>query len=94
MANKDIIPITKLKNEASELVRQVVAERRTLTVTQNGEAKVVVVGIDAWHEQQETLAMLQLLALSERAIDEGRTATTDEAFGRARQHIEAMRRRD
>jgi prevent-host-death family protein len=84
----DIISITRLEQDAADLIRQIADERRTVTVTQNGEPRVVVVSVDAWDEIQETLATLELLAHSEAAFAQG-SATTSEAFDRARAAIRA-----
>jgi prevent-host-death family protein len=43
-----------------------------LVITQNGEAKVVMKDIESYEQQQETIALLKILALGTRQIEEGK----------------------
>jgi PHD/YefM family antitoxin component YafN of YafNO toxin-antitoxin module len=53
-------------------------------ITQNGEAKAVVVGVREYEETQETLALLKILALGEQQIAEGKTRPAKEVFAELR----------
>ncbi|MBN1320233.1 MAG: type II toxin-antitoxin system Phd/YefM family antitoxin, partial [Thermoleophilia bacterium] len=59
-------------------------QREPLIITQNGEAKVVILDIASYEQSQETLAMLKILALGNRQIDEGRVQPASEVFRRLR----------
>ena len=76
-------PITYLKNNAAEVVREAHDNGRLMIVTQNGEAKAVVMGVDQYDEWKRTLALLKLIALGEADISAGRVISQDEAFRRA-----------
>ncbi len=80
---RDIISITRLKNDAADLVRQVSEDGRTLVVTQNGAAKVVVLSVDEFDRMQDALALLKMIAQGEADVAAGRTMTIDQAFARA-----------
>ena len=71
----DIRPITYLKESTSEAVRQV-SEGRTLFITQNGEAKAVLMDVATYERWRQALAMLKLLSLSEEDVAAGRLHTT------------------
>jgi|APSaa5957512622_1039677.scaffolds.fasta_scaffold109856_2 prevent-host-death family protein len=90
MRASNIISITRLKCEAAELVRDISEKRLTVMVTQNGEPKVVVVGVEAWEELQETMAMLKLLTQSDIELDRGEGLMSTEAFARAREAIRSV----
>ncbi len=77
-------PISHLKAHASEIIRDVVANRKTLVITQNGEAKVVLQDIHVYEELQESLALLKMLALSKKDVHEGKTVPVRTAFRNAR----------
>ncbi|MBN1948022.1 MAG: type II toxin-antitoxin system Phd/YefM family antitoxin [Bradymonadales bacterium] len=77
-----IKPITYLKNNAAEVVREAHEKGRLLVVTQNGEAKAVVMSIDQYDEWKQTLAMLKLIALGEADIRAGRLVEQDVLFQR------------
>jgi prevent-host-death family protein len=74
---RDIKPITYLKESTSEAVRQV-SEGRTLFITQNGEAKAVLMDIATYDRWRQAMAMMKLLSLAEDDIAAGRLHTTAE----------------
>lgn len=78
--SESIKPISYLKAHASELIRDISDNRKTLIVTQNGEAKVVIQDVRAYEEMQESLALLKILALSGKNLREGKFKGIDEAF--------------
>jgi prevent-host-death family protein len=73
-----------LKNNAAEVVRDAHENGRLMIVTQNGEAKAVVMGVEQYDEWKRTLALLKLIAQGEAEIAVGRLIGQDEAFGRAK----------
>ncbi len=81
----DIKPITYLKNRTAELVREVNEEGRTVTITQNGEAKVVVMDVDTYDRMRSAMALLKVVAQGEADVDADRTVKQVEAFRRARE---------
>jgi len=60
-----IKPIPVLKAEAPEIVRELSEGGEPVIMTVNGEARAVVLDVRAWEAQQETLALLKLLAMSQ-----------------------------
>ena len=80
-----IKPISYLKAHASEIVRTLRDEGEPLIITQNGEAKAVVQDIDAYEQMQETLALLKILALGSRQIEEGRVQPATDVIARLRE---------
>jgi prevent-host-death family protein len=85
---KDIRPITYLKNNTADLVREVSEEGRSITITQNGEAKVVVMDVDTYGRWRAAMALLKALAHGEADALQGRTLGQADAFRRARRAIE------
>jgi prevent-host-death family protein len=70
--SSQIKPISYLKAHAAEIVRTLGEQGEPLIITQNGEAKAVMQDIASYEQAQETLALLKILALGNRQIDEGR----------------------
>ena len=85
-----IKPISYLKANAAEVLANLVEAREPMIITQNGEAKAVIQDIASYEQTQETLALLKILALGNREIEEGRTRPAAEVFERLR----ARARRD
>jgi prevent-host-death family protein len=84
-----IKPISYLKANAAEIVRTLGEGREPLVITQNGEAKVVIQDIESYEQTQETMAMLKILALANRQIEEGRVRPLDEVVARLRERRES-----
>jgi len=70
--SSQIKPISYLKAHAAEIVRNLGEQGGPMVITQNGEAKVVIQDIESYEQTQETLALLKILALGVRQIEEGK----------------------
>jgi len=68
-----IRPLAFLKAHAAEVIREVNDTRDTIIITQNGRAKAVVQDISTYEQNQETMALLKLLAQGRRSAKEGRS---------------------
>ena len=66
-----IKPISYLKANSAEVIRELNDGAPPLIITQNGEARAVLVDMGTWEQTQETLALLKLLAMSEDDIKRG-----------------------
>ena len=78
--SESIKPISYLKAHASELVREVTDGHKTLIITQNGEAKVVIQDIESYERMNESLVMLKMLAQSNSSKSKGRYKTIKRTF--------------
>ena len=82
-----IKPISYLKAHASEVIREISRDHKTIVITQNGEAKAVVQDIRAYEQTQESLALLKILALSNKSLQAGKVKSVQKAFGDLRERI-------
>jgi prevent-host-death family protein len=73
-------PISYLKSHAAEIVKDITENREPMLITQNGEAKLVVMDVKSYEEQEETLALLKILALGNREIEQGKFRDVEEVF--------------
>ncbi len=73
-------PISYLKSHAAEIVRDFEENRSPLIVTQNGEAKIVVMDIRTYEEQLETMAFLKLVNMGKKEIFEGKYQSAENFF--------------
>ncbi|MBL8033956.1 MAG: type II toxin-antitoxin system Phd/YefM family antitoxin [Leptospiraceae bacterium] len=81
---EDIKPISYVKAHAAEIITKIGKTKRSLVITQNGEAKAVLTDIETYQKQQETMAMLKMIAIRERSIDENGGIPHDEMKGKLR----------
>lgn len=73
-------PISYLKSHAAEIVKDITENRQPMLITQNGEAKLVVMDVKSYEEQEETLALLKILALGNREIEQGKFRNVEDVF--------------
>lgn len=73
-------PISYLKSHAAEIVKNLSESREPMLITQNGEARLVVMDVRSYEENEETLALLKLLALGNREIEQGHFRSAAEIF--------------
>src|SRR5437667_5445212 len=88
---RNIKPITYLKNRRTE-VAQEVSQGRTIVITQNGEAKMVIMGVEEYDRLQSALALLKIVQHSEADIKRGRTLSQEQVFERIESIIEEEKR--
>ncbi|RJQ56829.1 MAG: type II toxin-antitoxin system Phd/YefM family antitoxin [Desulfobacteraceae bacterium] len=86
--SNQIKPISYLKAHASEIVRKLGEHREPLIITQNGEAKVVIQDIKSYEQTQETMALLKILALGMRQIEDGNVLPAEDVIRQLRQRRE------
>lgn len=73
-------PISYLKSHAAEIVKEITENREPMLITQNGEAKLVVMDVKSYEEHEETLALLKILALGNREIEQGKFRDAEDVF--------------
>lgn len=82
-----IKPISYLKAHAPEVIQGLREGQEPFIITVNGEAKAVLQDIDSYEQTQETLALLKILALSQREVEAGEVTPVDEAFAEIRANL-------
>jgi len=88
--SSQIKPISYLKAHAADIVRQLAEGAEPLVITQNGEAKVVVQGIQQYEQNQETLALLKILALGNQQIVQNKVKTVAEVIKNIRKKTKEL----
>ncbi|MDH6166666.1 prevent-host-death family protein [Variovorax boronicumulans] len=73
-------PISYLKSHAADIVKTLSDTREPMVITQNGEAKLVVMDVRSYEEHEATLALLKVLALGNREIEQGHFRSADDVF--------------
>ncbi len=86
--SESIKPISYLKTHASEVVRDVSENQKTLVITHNGEAKVILQDVKVYEKTQESIALLKILALSGKEIRKGKYRPIEESFKKLRSRID------
>jgi prevent-host-death family protein len=86
--SRQIRPISYLKAHAAEIVRNLAEQQEPMVITQNGEAKVVIQDIESYEQTQQTMALLKILALGMRQVEEGNVLPAENVIKRLRERRE------
>ena len=86
--SNQIKPISYLKAHAAEIVRNLCKQGEPMVITQNGEAKVFMQDIESYEQTQETMALLKILALGMRQIEDGKVLPAEDVIRRLRERQE------
>ena len=79
-----IKPISYVKTNAAELLDRIEDEREPIIITRNGEARAVLMDVHSYEQSQETLALLKILAIGQKQIEQGDTVLLSEAIQQLR----------
>jgi len=82
-----IKPLSYFKSHASELIRDITDNQRTMIITQNGEAKIVLQDIKIYEQIQESLALLKILTMSNHSLKRNKVKPVADAFKQIRKRI-------
>ena len=85
-------PISYLKAHASEVIRDVVENQKTLVITHNGEAKVILQDVKVYEKTQESIALLKILALSGNEIKNRNYKPIKKSFADIESRIDDFKR--
>jgi prevent-host-death family protein len=84
---EDIKPISYIKTNAAEMMKYVNECKNPIIITQNGEARAVLVDIETYQKTQDAFALLNIIRLGENDIKNGKIKPVDEAFSALREKI-------
>ncbi len=87
LLSESVRSISYIKAHAAEVLENVAKSRNPMIITQNGQARAILQDLRSYEETQETLAMLKIIAVGEKAVDEGRVVPIDEAFAEIRRRV-------
>lgn len=84
MRSLQIMPISYLEANTAKVLERLAEERQPLLITQNGEARAVMQDVSSYEETQEMLALLKVLALGNREVEEGKVKPVADVVHRLR----------
>ncbi len=88
--SEDIKPISYVKANSGRVLERVNTSG-PMVITQNGEASAVLMGVRDYECLTEGIALLKILSMGEKSIQEGKGVPAEEAFARIRARIQEAR---
>ena len=85
--SESVKPISYLKQHTAEAIKIVHTNHSPMIITQNGEAKAVLMDLAEYEQDKETLAMLKMIAQSKESYTTGKFKIARKAFFDIRKNI-------
>ena len=87
-AKKDVRTISYISSHSSEIIAQINETRDPVFITQEGEAKAVLLDTKSYEKMQEALSLLKVLSFGEKDIRNGNISIQDDFFSELYSSIE------
>jgi prevent-host-death family protein len=82
-----IIPISDLRQNASDVIKGVSKTNQPVFITQRGRAAAVMVSMETYEETQHEMDILRLLAKGEKEIEAGTGYDLDDVLKEADRYL-------
>ena len=76
----DIKPISYIKTNAADMLKRVNETHNPLIITQNGEAKAVLLDTESYQNLINSIGILKILSQSEKDIDKEKVYKQENVF--------------
>ncbi len=77
---EDIKPISYIKTNAADMMKYISEVKNPIVITQNGEAKAVLVDIESYQNIKDAFNLMNILQLSEKEIENGNFRKAGDVF--------------
>jgi len=86
--SQDIKPISYIKTNAADMMRYVNDKKNPIVITQNGEAKAVLVDIESYQKMQDAFTLLKIVQLSEKDVRAGNYKDSKQVFSEIKKRFD------
>lgn len=83
-AKEYIKPISYIKTKAADMMNFVNERKEPLIITQNGEARAVLLDVESYQDMKNAYSLLKIIKLSERDVKAGNVKPVREVFANLR----------
>ena len=84
---ENVKPISYIKTNAADMMKYVNERKNPIIITQNGEAKAVLMDIETYQDTEDAFALLNIIKLAEKEIEKGRVKKANDVFNDLRNKI-------
>ena len=74
----DIRPISYVKAHTAEMIKQVEDRKNPVVITQNGEAKAILLDVNSYQKMVNSINLLKVISIGENDFRNNRTFTNEE----------------
>jgi prevent-host-death family protein len=83
----NIKPISYIKANAAQMMKYVNERKNPVIITQNGEAKAVLVDIETYQDTEDAFSLMNIIKIAEKDIKSGNVKKADEVFKNLKKRI-------
>ena len=83
----NVKPISYIKTNAAEMLKYVNEQKNPIIITQNGEAKAVLMDIETYQDTEDAFALMNIIKIAEKDIENGKLRKADDVFEDIRERI-------
>lgn len=83
----DIRPISYIKTNAADMMKYINETHSPIVITQNGEARAVLLDIESYQNMENAFTLLGMIRLSENDIKNGRVRKGEDVFPDLRKRL-------
>jgi prevent-host-death family protein len=84
---ENVKPISYIKTNAAGMMKYVNERKNPIIITQNGEAKAVLMDIETYQDTEDAFALMNIVKIAEKDIEKGKVRKADEVFNELRKKI-------
>ena len=85
---EDIKPISYVKTHTAQVMRQIGEKNNPVVITQNGEAKAVLMDVKHYQKIIDTMNLLKILSIGENDIKNNKIYTHEQINGKIKKLLE------
>jgi len=86
---ENVKPISYIKTNAAEMMKYVNERKNPIIITQNGEARAVLMDIDSYQDTEDAFALMNIIKIAEKDIENGNAKKADDVFKDLRKKLTA-----
>ena len=83
----NVKPVSYIKTNAAQMMKYVNERKNPVIITQNGEAKAVLVDIETYQDTEDAFALMNIIKIAEKDIKNGNVKKADDVFKNIRERI-------
>jgi len=84
---ENVKPISYIKANAAQMMKYVNERKNPVIITQNREAKAVLMDIETYQDTEAAFALMNIIKIAEKDIKNGNVKKADEVFKNMREII-------
>ena len=83
----DIKPISYIKTHAADMLKRVNETHNPIIITQNGEAKAVLLDTESYQQMTKSIGILKIIANGEKEIGQDKLVDNDRVFEQVKKKL-------